>query len=361
MKLGITFVLFPLLLAMFAAEAEADMTANLREFLVKQIHLNQHDIENIESGKSVARALRTEKREEIAIFGIIRMKASPDYFLSKFRNIVQFESGSSVMESGMFSLPPQRSDVSNLNWETKDLKNLRECKSRTDGCGIRLPGISVADVQKKIDWSTKNVYQQANDLLRNSVIDFVNRYQREGDNALPVYKDKNRTMPVKDGLHLLMQNSPYLVAEVPQLFSYLQNFPNEKNSDAEDLFYWQKGDFGLQPVIRISHVVILKVKEMTPVTYAIASKMLYANHYFRDGLELRLLLPDPEGCEGCGFYFLVLNRSHVDGMTGLRGWLIRGSVVDKSVKQLDKLLTNGKARLENDYHNSSSQPLEEKD
>ena len=46
--------------------------------------------------------------------------------------------------------------------------------------------------------------------------------------------------------------------------------------------------FGLKPTIRISHVTIQEGQEGTVV----ASKMLYASHYFWTGLELRALLPD---------------------------------------------------------------------
>ena len=58
-------------------------------------------------------------------------------------------------------------------------------------------------------------------------------------------------------------------------------FPMKKNSNAQDLFYWRKSDIGLQPVIHFSYIVIFKLNNPTQASYAIASKVLYANHYFR--------------------------------------------------------------------------------
>ena len=51
------------------------------------------------------------------------------------------------------------------------------------------------------------------------------------------------------------------------------------------------------------------------------SKMLYASHYFWTGLELRVLLPDP--ARGAGFWFLAVNRSRSDGLSGFTGMVVR--------------------------------------
>lgn len=52
--------------------------------------------------------------------------------------------------------------------------------------------------------------------------------------------------------------------------------------------YWQETEFGLKPTIRINHLTIREAPDSTVV----ASKMLYASHYFWTALELRVLLPD---------------------------------------------------------------------
>src|SRR6185295_7523091 len=78
--------------------------------------------------------------------------------------------------------------------------------------------------------------------------------------------------------------------------------------------------FGLKPTIRISHLVVQQRPDQTVV----ASKMLYASHYFVTALELRVLIPDP--ARGRGFWFVTINRSRADGLGGLVGRLVRGRV-----------------------------------
>ncbi len=56
----------------------------------------------------------------------------------------------------------------------------------------------------------------------------------------------------------------------------------------------------------------------------VASKMLYASHYFWTALEVRVLAPDP--ARGPGFWFITVNRSRSDGLSGFVGRIVRGRV-----------------------------------
>ena len=52
--------------------------------------------------------------------------------------------------------------------------------------------------------------------------------------------------------------------------------------------------------------------------------MLYASHYFWTALEVRVLAPDP--ARGSGFWFIMVNRSRSDGLSGFIGRIVRGRV-----------------------------------
>ena len=52
--------------------------------------------------------------------------------------------------------------------------------------------------------------------------------------------------------------------------------------------------------------------------------MIYASHYFLTGLELRVLMPDPT--RGAGFWFVTVNRSRADGLSGFTGMFVRRRV-----------------------------------
>jgi hypothetical protein len=72
--------------------------------------------------------------------------------------------------------------------------------------------------------------------------------------------------------------------------------------------------------VRINHLVMQERADRTVV----ASKMLYASHYFWTALELRVLLPD--AARGPGFWLVTVNRSRSDGLSGFTGRVIRSRV-----------------------------------
>jgi len=107
---------------------------------------------------------------------------------------------------------------------------------------------------------------------------------------------------------------------MPDMRRYLLEYPAFTLPESTSFLYWQETEFGLKPTIRISHLTIREGRDDTVV----ASKMLYASHYFWTGLELRALVPDPS--RGQGFWFMTLNRSRSDGLSGFTGLLVRRRV-----------------------------------
>ncbi len=73
--------------------------------------------------------------------------------------------------------------------------------------------------------------------------------------------------------------------------------------------------------------------------------MLYASHYFWTALELRVLVPD--AARGEGFWFVSINRSRSDGLSGFVGRLIRGKVRGEAEKGMQAVLVLTKERMEN--------------
>jgi hypothetical protein len=111
-------------------------------------------------------------------------------------------------------------------------------------------------------------------------------------------------------------------------------------ANSTDFLYWQETQFGLRPTIRISHLVIQERSNRTVV----ASKMLYASHYFWTALELRVLLLDP--ARGPGFWLVTINRSRSDGLSGFTGRVIRSRVRSEVEDGTRVALAATKTRLE---------------
>ena len=80
-----------------------------------------------------------------------------------------------------------------------------------------------------------------------------------------------------------------------------------------------------------------------PGEVLVVSKMLYANHYFRTGLEVRVLFPD--ATRG-GFWLVTVTSSRTDGLTGFTGLFVRRRVRSEARDGTATMLTNTKRRLE---------------
>jgi hypothetical protein len=65
------------------------------------------------------------------------------------------------------------------------------------------------------------------------------------------------------------------------------------------------------------------------VNYAIASKQIYAMHYFDASLGLTLLVPDPSA-PLAATYVVYLNRSRIDVFDGLLGGVARRIVAGRA-------------------------------
>ena len=80
------------------------------------------------------------------------------------------------------------------------------------------------------------------------------------------------------------------------------------------------------------------------VRAVVASKMLYASHYFWTGLEVRALVPDPE--RGPGFWFVTVNRARSDGLSGFTGMFVRRRVRSEVQQGVLASLRTTKRKLE---------------
>ena len=121
---------------------------------------------------------------------------------------------------------------------------------------------------------------------------------------------------------------------------YLLDYPKRPSRPTTSFIYWQEAEFGLKPTVRVNHVAIQENADATIV----ASKQLYSSHYFWTALELRALVPQPS--RGNGFWFVNVNRSRSDGLSGFVGRMIRGQIRDKGREGLEAALVGVKERLE---------------
>jgi hypothetical protein len=222
---------------------------------------------------------------------------------------------------------------------------LRGC--RPGDCDVKLTAAAMTRFRNEVNWASSAATRQANEVARDMIVELVRAYRAKGNAALGEYSDGGEPLAVADQFRALLASVNQVPAAVPALYAYLGDYPAGRPEGAEDIFYWTVVNFGLKPTIRVNHVVIYPLAARGPydVSHVIAIKQLYASHYFHTTLELRFLVGDDRPGRK-GFYLLSVTRARTDGMTGLKGLLLRPIVSRRSRDAVRGYLDHVKRQVE---------------
>jgi hypothetical protein len=215
---------------------------------------------------------------------------------------------------------------------------LKSC--RVGSCELKLSEDAMNRMRKAIDWSKSTATADAEQLARQLMLEYTRGYLEGGNARLAIYRDSGRPTFVAQELTSMIDRMPELSEYLPDLKRYLLDYPKATLPKAHSFLYWQEAKFGLKPTLRINHLTVAE----EPTHIAVVSKMLYASHYFWSALELRVLVPDE--ARGQGFWFVSMNRSRSDGLSGFVGSLIRGKVRGEAEKGMQAVLAITKSTME---------------
>jgi hypothetical protein len=143
---------------------------------------------------------------------------------------------------------------------------------------------------------------------------------------------------------LLLQKFTFVADYSPDFYQYLQQLGRDAPSGAELLLYWTKEDFGLRPILRISHQVIYRTSSRVPVIL-IAVNQIYADHYLDAAVSLTLAV-DASDEHGEAFYMIAMNRARTRSLTGLLRRMVRSTVQSRSRDSLRNILVSSKTAIE---------------
>jgi hypothetical protein len=274
----------------------------------------------------------------VAIFGAVWIAAPVERYVAAVKDIERLEAGGSFLVTKRISNPPRLQDFDSLTLPEEDIFDLKTC--RVGSCEVKLGEAALIRLQKEVDWSKPTASADVERLIRTFALQYVNGYLEGGNARLAVYRDSDRPTFVAKEFASMIDRMPSLTEYLPELQRYLLDYPKVTLPDADSFLYWQDAKFGLKPTIRVNHLTIAKYLDGVVVV----SKMLYASHYFWTAIELRVLLPDP--ARGNGFWFVTVNRSRSDGLSGFTGRIIRSKVRGETEKGLQAALRTTRAKLE---------------
>jgi hypothetical protein len=333
----------PVLLAtLFAWLHAGGQTVEPFKFFRDYIHLNDKQIDSIRDGQAVARVLDSPTADQVFVFGAVYVKSTPDKYLQMASDIDALRKLPNYLAIRKFSDPPQLSDLDEMKLEDQDIEELKKCK--TGKCEIQLPSTAIDTFNAQVNWSAPNVADQVNTLARKMVLEMLVNYQKGGNAALGTYRDKSHPAVVADTFQSLVSRSEALPVYLPELRSYLLDYPNAKTDHIQSEFYWEKVNFGLKPTIRVVQAVVYRGVSPSDPANAVAVKQLYSSHYFESALDLTVCVRDQENRGG--FYIVTLKGSQQAGLTGLEGSIVRKVAVDRTRSSLERALAAMKQKLE---------------
>jgi hypothetical protein len=329
---------FPWSVGSMADGAQPSVPSPLARFLNEEAHATPSERAALLAGNPLVKLLDADPSKEIAVLGAIWVNAASRLYVEQVKNIEQFERGGAFRVTRRISESPNAADFAALTISDEDFKDLKDC--RIGDCVLKLDADAVQKLRAEVDWGKPTAKAEVTALFRQLALEYVNGYREGGNARLGVHRDKDRPTFVANEFRSMIERLPRLGAELPDLTRFLLEYPNVTLANSTDFLYWQDTEFGLRPTIRISHLVIQERPNQTVV----ASKMLYASHYFWTALELRVLLLDP--ARGRGFWLVTINRSRSDGLNGLTGLVIRSRVRSEVEDGTRAALIATKTRLE---------------
>jgi hypothetical protein len=325
------------------AQATGETQAKVTKFFQQYIGLNDEQIAAIRNGQPVAKILDSPTADEVFVFGAIYVRSTPEEYLKLASDIDALKKLPNYLAIRQFSDPPQLSDLEGFNLDEDDVKALQKC--RAGKCEVQLPTEAMDEFQAKVNWSAPNATEQVNQIAKQMALEALRRYQAGGNAALGTYRDKNNPAAVDAAFRSLVSRSKAMPVYLPELYSYLLDYPKAKSDHIESRFYWEKVNFGLKPTIRLLQAVLYRGTDSNGPAYAVAIKQLYASHYFETALDLTVCVRDNQGQQP-GMYLITMKGSDQAGLTGLKGGIVRKVAVDKTRSSLEKALAAMKASLE---------------
>lgn len=295
------------------------------------------ELDRVDRGEPVARVLDTERRE-LAIVGAIRIRASRERLLARYRDISNLKHSDVVLQIGPISTPPAPADFNALSFETYDLDTIRECEP--GDCGVRLSTMQLQRFRRDVNWAAPDWRQQAGTLWRRLLAEYAADYLARG--ALADYRNKVEPLNVADEFTVLFARSRPVAAGTPAFFTYFEQFPRTALSGVENILYWSKDEFGLRPVTSITHLALYAPPRDSKEPVVIGTRQIYATHYFDAALGLTLAFDDDAG----GFYMVCVNRARTRSLASFTRGIVRGIVVRRSRDAMEQMLRSTKRSLE---------------
>jgi hypothetical protein len=301
-------------------------------FFKEHVKLADSEISKIEQGQIVTKVLESgDPKYGMLVFGAVYVNAPIEKFAQVVRDVQKLQGEKvylAVQEFSRGGTPPKLSDFDRLELEKKDIDELGSCKA--GDCDLQI--INLEDTQKRINWNSPDKYLQVNKLVRERLYDGMTRYLAGGLKSLGSYRDRSKPLNLYQATKEMVDRSYYLPQDkAGGIYRHVIDYPEGKLAGAEDLFYWEKIDFGQEPTVRVNHVTLFP-KGAGAVKFIVSNKQLFASRYMRVALQMFYCVPDTANPNKQGFFLIEMNDSRLPDFGSLKLAVVRKVATGKAVE-----------------------------
>ena len=102
-------------------------TTEFQKILAEKASFEETDFAALQANQPVVRLAPVSDKREIAVAGLVNIRAGADEFLRSYRDSMLRKSNAAILEIGSFNSQPALADLETLTLETEDIEDLKEC------------------------------------------------------------------------------------------------------------------------------------------------------------------------------------------------------------------------------------------
>lgn len=338
---------------MAASSAAQEQPPEPQQFLSKHLGFSPDQVLQVEQGAVVTKILKPDKHE-VASVGVVRLNVPQEFFVDRYRDIERHKKGEAVLQVRKFNDPAQPEDFADLILLPQEIQSLKSC--RPGGCQFKLSGRQIEMLRQQLDFSAPDIAEQASAAFRTLLAEYAREYEAGGNKAMIVYDDKGHTVESATQFTQILDQSSYLTEYAPEFQTYLREFPAAPLPGVERFQYWSRENYGhdLKPVLAVTDVILYLRESGDNPPVLIASKQIFASHYYEGSLGLTMLFERSPADSYPSFYLVYVNRSRIDLLRKWYSGLARGRISDSVRRSMEKNLSELKTKVEAEYQESIS-------
>ena len=309
-----------------------------RNYLVDGVELSGDDVRRLKQGEVVSKKVDTDVDQELAAQYLVRIDVPAAFVRKTYPTREMSMETAEALEFGTLVGGWSSIELGALTLDEYDIDGLRKCK--VGRCSLKLDAEWIRRFRDEVNWSAPTSTDEAVTLYRDLLGGYASAYRHSGDAALTRYHDKRHELRAAEQFRGILQQSPYLYDQLPDIYRYLERYPAVPLDGLTDSIFWMKEDVGAKKkVTTLVHWLIYAPPGSFDLM--LVNKQIYANHYFESALGLTRIIAD---ADGAGVYLIHVYRARIDS---LRGWgLFHGRIRRGIRNKITERLETTKRRIE---------------